>query len=61
MVIDHEDGNERSKRAVGKFVETVGGQYDGVFRNWAPIGDVITDHHRYTVTREQYRRTTSEK
>ena len=56
VAIGHEDGNERSKRAVEKFVETVGGQYDGVLRNWTPIGDEIADHHRYTVTREQYQR-----
>jgi RimJ/RimL family protein N-acetyltransferase len=51
----YESGNERSERAVEKFVDAVGGQYDGVVRNRTPVGDEIPDHHRYTVTREQYR------
>lgn len=51
----YESGNERSERAVEKFVDAVGGQYDGVVRNRTPVGDAILDHHRYTVTREQYR------
>lgn len=57
VAIGYEEGNERSKRAVEKFIETVGGQYDGVLRNWTPIGDEIADHHRYTVTQEQYQQT----
>lgn len=52
--IGYEEGNDRSKRAVEKFIDTVGGQYDGVLRNWTPIGDEMADHHRYTVMKEQY-------
>jgi RimJ/RimL family protein N-acetyltransferase len=55
VALDHAAGNERSKRAIEKFVDDVGGQYDGVLRNWRPVGGEIADHHRYTVTREQYR------
>lgn len=55
VAIGHEAGNERSNGAVQKFVESVGGQYDGVLRNWTPIGDEIADHHRYTVSREEFR------
>ena len=61
VAIGHEDGNEKSKRAIEKFVDTVGGQYDGVLRSWTPLGDEIADHHRYTVTREQYQQTVHEK
>ena len=61
VAIGHEDGNRKSKRAIEKFIETVGGQYDGVLRNWTPLGDEIADHHRYTVTREQYQQTVHEK
>ena len=61
VAIGYEDGNEKSKRAIEKFVETVGGQYDGVLRNRTPLGDEIADHHRYTVTREQYQQTVHEK
>lgn len=50
----YEEGNDRSKQAVEKFIDAVGGQYDGVLRNWTPIGDEIADHHRYTVMKEQY-------
>lgn len=56
VAIDHADGNERSKRAIEKFIDSVGGQYDGVLRNWMSIGDGVADHHRYTVTREQYQK-----
>lgn len=59
VALDYADGNERSKRAIEKFIETVGGQYDGILRNWASIGDEIADHHRYTITQEQYRQTRS--
>lgn len=55
VALDRADGNERSERAIEKFVDTVGGRYDGVLRNWRPVGDEVADHHRYTVTREQYR------
>ncbi|WP_348533331.1 GNAT family N-acetyltransferase [Haloarcula marina] len=56
VAVPVEDGNERSRRAVEKYVEAHGGQYDGVVRNSTvrPDGRVV-DHHRYTVTREQYR------
>lgn len=57
VAIDHADGNERSKRAIEKFIKTVGGQYDGVLRNWMAIGDEVADHHRYTITRDQYQQT----
>lgn len=59
VAIGHEAGNDRSKRAIAKFVERVGGQYDGCLRNWTPIGDDVADHHRYTVTREEFRRARS--
>ncbi|RQH03517.1 GNAT family N-acetyltransferase [Natrarchaeobius oligotrophus] len=55
VALDHADGNERSKRAIETVVDTAGGQYDGRLRNWRPIGDEVADHHRYTITREQYR------
>lgn len=54
VAIGYEDGNEKSKRAIEKFIDTVGGQYDGVLRNWMPLGEAIADHHRYTISQEQY-------
>ena len=56
VAIGYEDGNENSKRAIEKHIDRVGGQYDGLLRNWTPLGDEVADHHRYTVTREEYRR-----
>lgn len=54
VVLAHEAGNERSKAAIESFVERVGGQYDGVLRNWTRVGDEVLDTHRYTVAREEY-------
>jgi RimJ/RimL family protein N-acetyltransferase len=56
VAIPVEDGNERSRSAVEKYVDSFGGQYEGLVRNSAvrPDGRVV-DHHRYTVTRAQYR------
>jgi ribosomal-protein-alanine N-acetyltransferase len=55
LAVPVEDGNARSRSAVSTYVAGMGGQYDGVVRNAAvrPDGRVV-DHHRYTVTREQY-------
>lgn len=54
VAVGYEDGNERSKRAIEKFIDSVGGQYDGILRYRTPIGDKVAHHHRYTVTQEQY-------
>ena len=56
VAVPVQDGNERSRAAVEKYVSAHGGQYDGIVRNSAvrPDGTVI-DHHRYTVTQTQYR------
>lgn len=51
----HQVGNERSKRAIRRYVDAHGGQHDGILRNWIPKGKEVRDVHRYTVTREQYR------
>ncbi|WP_435196140.1 GNAT family N-acetyltransferase [Natronomonas sp. EA1] len=56
VAVPVQDGNDRSRRAVERYVERHGGQYEGLFRHSAvrPDGTVI-DHHRYSVTREAYR------
>lgn len=48
------DGNERSKRAIEKYVERYGGEYDGLFRNQQAVAESGMDLHRYTISREQY-------
>ena len=50
----HFDGNENSRRAIEKYVGRVGGQYEGVLRNWVPDGDEIHDLHRYSVSRAEW-------
>ncbi|NHN48368.1 GNAT family N-acetyltransferase [Halostella sp. JP-L12] len=50
------EGNENSRKAIERYVDRVGGQYEGRLRNWVPHGDEVLDLHRYTVTREQWER-----
>lgn len=60
VAVEHLDGNEQSKRAIEKYVERFGGQYDGLLRNWQPDGDEVQDSHRYTVRREQWKQNRDE-
>lgn len=55
VAIPVQQENERSIRAVERYVDAHGGQYDGLVRNAAvrPDGSII-DHRRYTITRDQY-------
>ncbi|WP_264780990.1 GNAT family protein [Haladaptatus sp. T7] len=57
--VGHNVGNEKSRRAIEKYVEAHGGRHDCVLRNWVPMDDEIADMHRYTITREQYREATN--
>ncbi|MFC4541200.1 GNAT family N-acetyltransferase [Halosolutus amylolyticus] len=57
----HNDGNEKSRRAIETYIEAHGGQYDGVLRNWVPMDGEVADLHRYTVTRAQYDEAVREK
>lgn len=56
IAIPVQDGNDRSRAAVERYVEGYGGQYDGIIRNSTrrPDGEII-DHHRYTITADGYR------
>jgi len=54
VVAAHVDGNERSRRAITKYVERYGGQYEGLLRNWHRLPDTVADVHRYTISREEY-------
>ena len=60
VAIAHFPENEQSERAIEKYVERFGGQYDGLLRNWHLTDDGPRDVRRYTVSCEQYRDTTSE-
>lgn len=54
VIAAHIDGNEKSRRAINKYVERYGGQYEGLLRNWLPLSDTVADVHRYTISREEY-------
>lgn len=47
--------NEKSRKAIEKYIEEYGGQYDGVLRHYAvdTDGNPI-DYHNYSILREQY-------
>ncbi len=54
VVAAHVDGNEKSRRAIEKYVERYDGQYEGLLRNWLPLTDTVADVHRFTISREEY-------
>jgi len=61
VAVAHMDGNEKSRRAVEKYVERFDGQHEGLLRNFQANDDgSISDMHRYTITREQYETATVE-
>lgn len=47
--------NDRSYRAVEKYVERHGGRYEGRLRNHAGRYDDPADHHRFSISRAEYR------
>ncbi|WP_458205606.1 GNAT family N-acetyltransferase [Haladaptatus sp. NG-SE-30] len=56
VAVTHEGGNEKSRRAIEKYVERFGGQHDVLFRNAGTRPDGTTfDSHRYTISREQWK------
>ncbi|SIR69325.1 Protein N-acetyltransferase, RimJ/RimL family [Haladaptatus litoreus] len=59
--IEHEPENDQSKRSIGKYVETYGGQFDGVLRNGLPAGDFggPRDLHLYSISKSQWRENVS--
>lgn len=54
VAVTHQTGNEKSRRAIEKYVEAHGGGFDALIRNAVPGDDRPIDQRRYTVTREQY-------
>jgi RimJ/RimL family protein N-acetyltransferase len=46
--------NERSYRAVEKYVERHDGRYEGLLRNHAGRYDEPVDHHRFSISRSEY-------
>lgn len=54
VIAAHVDGNEKSRRAITKYVERYDGQYEGLLRNYHPQANTVADLHRYTISREEY-------
>ena len=55
VAVTHEVGNEKSRRAIEKYVDRVGGRREGTFRNFETHRDVgPVDSVRYTVSREEW-------
>lgn len=47
--------NERSRRAIEKFIDAHGGEYAGVLRNWRiPDDGEPLDSHHFSITQDQY-------
>jgi RimJ/RimL family protein N-acetyltransferase len=59
VAVEHRAGNEKSRRAIEKYVDTFGGTYEGMVRNWAVKAGEARDQHRYTIRREEYREATA--
>lgn len=49
--------NQKSYRAVEKYVERHGGRYEGVLRNHGGRYDEPIDHHRFTISHSEYQNT----
>jgi RimJ/RimL family protein N-acetyltransferase len=56
--VTHHADNEKSRRAIEKYVEAHGGRCEGRLRNWVPYGDEVADEYRYTITQDEYRAAT---
>lgn len=54
VVAAHVDGNEKSRRAIAKYVERYDGRYEGLLRNWHVLPHRVADVHRYTISRDEY-------
>ncbi|WP_227353860.1 GNAT family N-acetyltransferase [Haladaptatus salinisoli] len=54
VAVSHNAENERSRRAIEKYVERFGGRRDCLLRNWMPMDDEVADVHRYAVSRERW-------
>lgn len=61
VTVTCETENENSKKAIEKYIETYGGQRDGLLRHYAVNSDgEPLDYHHYSILREQYRANSSE-
>jgi RimJ/RimL family protein N-acetyltransferase len=57
VAVTHNVDNEKSRRAVEKYVDRFGGRREGVLRNFVGDGEYVSDEVRYTISREEWRDT----
>lgn len=55
VAVTHVVDNDRSRRAIERYVERFGGRREGRLRNYVPFDDGARDAVRYSITREEYR------
>ena len=58
VCVTHDPDNEKSGRAIEKYVESLGGRREGVVRNGVVIGDEPRDTVRYSITAEEWQEAT---
>ncbi|MFB6140598.1 MAG: GNAT family N-acetyltransferase [Halosimplex sp.] len=60
VVVTVHEGNEKSRKAVSRYVEAHGGRREGLLRNFhTDMDGTVVDVHRFTVTAEEYREATA--
>ncbi|WP_436906590.1 GNAT family N-acetyltransferase [Halosimplex marinum] len=60
VVVGVHEGNEKSRKAVSRYVEAHGGRREGLLRNFEVAQDgSVADVHRFTVTAAEYRAATA--
>ncbi|WP_331235563.1 GNAT family N-acetyltransferase [Natronorarus salvus] len=60
VAVKYVDGNDRSRRAIERYVDRFGGRYEGLLRNRLAVEGEVYACHRYTIAREEYERSTRE-
>jgi ribosomal-protein-alanine N-acetyltransferase len=55
VAVTHHADNDKSCRAIEKYIDTHGGRCEGLLRNWLPYDNEVADEYRYTVTQAEYR------
>ncbi|MCH7660280.1 MAG: GNAT family N-acetyltransferase [Euryarchaeota archaeon] len=61
VFVEHLPENDQSKRAIKKYIERFGGQYEGTLRNFIVDSDgAVHDAHRYSVLQEEWRAAVAE-
>ena len=54
VAVKYIDGNEKSKRAIERYVDRFGGRYEGLVRHSLAVEGEVYDCHRYSISREEY-------